>query len=42
MKKMQSKSPTLIGWLDYLDSWAESNLPKLRLLDYLDFHLIDP
>ena len=37
-QKSLSKSPTLIGWVDYLDIWAESNLSKFQLLDFLDFH----
>ncbi len=37
MKKSQSKSPTPIGWVDYLDSWAESKIANLVRLDFLDF-----
>lgn len=35
-KKSQSKSPTPIGWVDYLDYWAESKFSKNMHLDYLD------
>ena len=35
-KKSQSKSPTPIGWVDYLDYWIESNFSKNMHLDYLD------
>ena len=35
-KKCQSKSPTLIGWVDYLDIWAKSKVSKNCSLDILD------
>jgi len=35
-KKSQSKSPTPIGWVDYLDYLAESKFSKNMRLDYLD------
>ena len=34
--KNQSKSPTPIGWVDYLDIWAKSKISKTRDLDFLD------
>jgi hypothetical protein len=40
-KKFSPISPTLIGWVDYLDFWAESNLSKLKHLDFLDFYEIN-
>jgi hypothetical protein len=36
-KNLQSKSPTPIGWVDYLDIWAKSNNFKNCNLDILDF-----
>ncbi len=37
--KNQSKSPTPIGWVDYLDIWAQTKNSKNHDLDFLDtFH----
>jgi len=36
-KNWQSKSPTPIGWVDYLDIWAKSKISKNCNLDFLDF-----
>ena len=36
MKKIQSKSPTPIGWVDYLDIWTKSKKSKNCNLDILD------
>ena len=41
-KKSQSKSPTPIGWVDYLDYWAESKFSKNMYLDYLDSYIKHP
>ena len=35
-KKTQSKSPTPIGWVDYLDIWAKAKNSKNYDLDFLD------
>jgi hypothetical protein len=35
-KKSQSKSPTPIGWVDYLDIWAKAKNSKNYDLDFLD------
>ena len=35
-KKSQSKSPTPIGWVDYLDIWAKTKISKNHDLDFLD------
>jgi hypothetical protein len=37
-RKTSPISPTLIGWVDFLDFWAEFNLSNLLRLDFLDFH----
>ena len=34
IKKKLSKSPTPIGWVDYLDIWTESNKSKFPELDF--------
>ena len=36
-KKSSPIGPTLIGWVDYLDFWAEFKLSNLTNLDFLDF-----
>ena len=41
-KKSSPISTTPIGWLDYLDFWAEFNISNLKHLDFLDFHGINP
>ena len=35
-KKSQSKSPTPIGWVDYLDIWTKTKNSKYFDLDFLD------
>ena len=35
-KNLQSKSPTPIGWVDYLDIWAKTKKSKYNDLDFLD------
>lgn len=36
-KNIESKSPTSIRWVDYLDIWAKSKISKNCNLDFLDF-----
>jgi len=36
-QNLESKSPTPIGWVDYLDIWAKSKTSKKCHLDLLDF-----
>ena len=35
-KNWESKSPTPIGWVDYLDIWAKTKKSKFNDLDFLD------